>query len=209
VAPVRSRGMKVRKTRTPLCRSGYLHPAISRKRIHKALIHHLRQAIILGRLHWWFVLTRVIKRLREKTKHFGDEPPHRLVNGVRRDSSMPANTYISIPHWFLKNWMRPGGISREWYIYRPQIRFSTSLIMYFNRTLLFSIVLCVAGAFASSDPLEARTLEERSSKCIGRDAPCVLSRQCCDGLSCSNMANRADSRIKEKFQYVVSDVSVS
>jgi len=82
-------------------------------------------------------------------------------------------------------------------------------IMYFNRTLLFSIVLCVASTLTSSDLLEACTLEEHKFKCIGCGGHCMLSRQCYSGLTCSYTVNQADSRTKKRFKYILSDASVS
>ena len=80
--------------------------------------------------------------------------------------------------------------------------------MYFNRTLLFSIVLCVASALASSLPLEARTLEERRVgrvACIGNGGVCQATRQCCGTLTCTHKREIANRDTTGELVYVVSD----
>jgi len=87
-----------------------LHSNVSRKLSHEALIHHLRQTIILRGLHWWFVLTREERSQEEK-----QETLRRLyinwpeVQGEIRlhTNNIPDRFYLTIG---------PAGISREWYI---------------------------------------------------------------------------------------------
>jgi len=74
--------------------------------------------------------------------------------------------------------------------------------MYFNRTLLFSIALCVATAFASSVPLEAR-----AGRCVGQGRACIVDKQCCAGLSCNKLS--VENNLNGKQQYAVSDASAS
>jgi len=73
--------------------------------------------------------------------------------------------------------------------------------MYLNRILLFSIALCVASAFASLDPLEARALKGRRP-CVSKDGPCVVNGECCPGLTCSHRAQTNPAPGK-KQTYVV------
>ena len=77
--------------------------------------------------------------------------------------------------------------------------------MYFNRTLLFSIALCVASVVTSSVPLKARTLKERA-ECVAKGLPCQqFGSPCCDeGFSCK-AAPIEPKHPEEKQEYVVSD----
>ena len=81
--------------------------------------------------------------------------------------------------------------------------------MYFNRTLLFSIALCVASALASSVPLEARTLKGRAG-CVGKTGACDVALspgQCCKDLTCKEVV--IDPKVPEKKGYVVFDPSAA
>ena len=77
--------------------------------------------------------------------------------------------------------------------------------MHFNRTLLFSIALCVASAAASSVPLEARALKD-GAQCVGKGDPCKVSGiPCCDkGFTCKAVPVEPEDP-KKKKEYVVSD----